>query len=98
MFLPAKGALKSAIRMYLVGTRGGPVRLSILLLLMNKPHNLNELAKKLQLDYKTVEYHMRVLDKSDFVTSSKEKYANMYSLSELLKSNIGALKELGKTR
>lgn len=100
MFLPTKDALKRALVLSLSGTRGGLVRLRILLLL-EKPQNINELSRRLNLDYKTVQHHIRVLEKSDLITSSKKNYGNSYRLSTLLASNkeiLRELRELGKSK
>lgn len=87
------GIFRRTLMLSLAGTRGGPARLRILLLLQQKPRNVNEIAKELGVDYKTAEYHVRVLDKSGFVSSAKKKYANAYELSTLLKANRHLLKE-----
>ena len=86
--------LKRTLTLSLAGTRGGPVRLRILLMLEKNPRNVNEIAKALAMDYKTVEYHMRVLEKSGFVTSAKKRYDNTYTLSTLLALNKNILKEI----
>lgn len=49
------------------GSRGGPTRIRIMRSLLERPHNLNQLARHLGLDYKTVEYNLRVLAKNAVV-------------------------------
>ena len=78
----------------IAGTRGGLPRLHILLLIKNKPYNINELSKIFSMDYKSIQHHIRILEKSGLVTSSKKKYDNEYKLSTLLEANSEALKEL----
>ena len=56
--------LRRILWMYLGGTKGGPVRLRILLTLIKRPSNTNQLAKALGMDYTTIMYHMRVLEKN----------------------------------
>ncbi|MEK6988099.1 MAG: winged helix-turn-helix domain-containing protein, partial [Candidatus Thermoplasmatota archaeon] len=47
---------------YLIaGTRGGINRARILWSLRNRPHNANDLAEFLGLDYKTVRHHLDIL-------------------------------------
>jgi DNA-binding transcriptional ArsR family regulator len=94
MFIPTKKVLKRVLLLSLAGTKGGYVRLQIIMLLQKKPSNINELAKKLSLDYKTVQHHIRVLEKSNLITSSKKRYGNAYKLSELLIAHKDILKEL----
>jgi len=54
------------------GSRGGPTRIRIMRLLLAKPLNANQLAKTLGLDYKTVEYNLRVLRKHVLVVQPAE--------------------------
>lgn len=88
--------LRRLLMFALAGTRGGPMRMKILSLIIKKPCNVNEISKKFSIDYKTAEYHIRVLEKSSFVRSSSEKYDNKYELSALLKSNMKVLKDVLK--
>ena len=92
MFIPTEKVLKRILTMSLAGTRGGPVRLQILLLLEKNPCNVNEISKKLSLDYKTIQHHIRVLEKSNLISSSRKKYDNVYELSALLKAHKDMLK------
>ena len=94
MFIPTKDILKRTLLMSIVGTRGGVVRLKILLLLESTSHNINELSKILSLDYKSVQHHIRVLEKSGLITPSGKKYANAYRLSSLLEAHKDVLREL----
>lgn len=93
--------LRRILHMHLSGTRGGPVRLKILLMLQKKPHNINELATKISLDYKTVQHHIRVLHKSGFIIPAGKKYANSYSLAEIIRINkrlLNEIKDMGKSK
>lgn len=45
------------------GSRGGPTRIRIVATILQGPQNANQLAKSLSLDYKTVEYNLRLLTK-----------------------------------
>ena len=46
------------------GTRGGDNRIKILDLLIKKPLNINKISEYLQLDYKTIQHHIRILEKN----------------------------------
>ena len=48
----------------LEGTKGGPTRIQLLSLLAKKPMNMRQLALAAKLDYKTVEHHVRLLEKN----------------------------------
>ena len=94
MLIPTRKVLKRVLLLSLAGTKGGYVRMQIIMLLQKKPYNINELSKKLSLDYKTVQHHIRVLEKSNLIVSSKKKYDNSYKLSTLLLAHKDILKEI----
>ena len=74
-------------------TRGGFSRLRIIIHLLDQPCNTHQLAKKLDLDYKAVQHHMKVLEKNNMVSKIGEKYGAIFHLSSFLEINIGALDE-----
>ena len=74
-------------------TRGGFNRLRIIMYLHDKPYNTHQLAKILDLDYKAVQHHMKVLEKNNMVSKIGEKYGAIFHLSNFLEINIDALIE-----
>jgi len=74
-------------------TRGGFSRLRIIIHLLDQPCNTHQLAKKLDLDYKAVQHHLRVLEKNNMVSKIGEKYGAIFHLSNFLEIHIGALDE-----
>ena len=74
-------------------TRGGFTRLRIIMNLLEKPYNTHQLAKELELDYKAVQHHMKVLEKNNMVSRIGEKYGAIFHLSNFLEININALDE-----
>jgi DNA-binding transcriptional ArsR family regulator len=74
-------------------TRGGFSRLRVIIHLLEHPCNTHQLAKKLDLDYKAVQHHMKVLEKNNMVSKIGEKYGAIFHLSNFLEINIGALDE-----
>lgn len=102
MMVPTKDILRRALKMSIIGTRGGAVRLKILAALEKRSYNINELSKILGLDYKSVQHHVRVLEKSGLIIHSGRKYNNAYTLSTLLKAHVNVLteirKDLGKSK
>ncbi len=98
MLIPTRNVLRRTIMLSIAATRGGPMRLQILTLLEKMPYNINELASALNIDYKTAQHHIRVLQKSGLVVSAGEKYGNDYELSTLMKEHIDILTNLGKSR
>jgi DNA-binding transcriptional ArsR family regulator len=71
----------------LAGTKGGLNRARIIDELRNRPYNVNQLAEKLGLDYKTVRHHIEVLEKNEIVTSTGERYGTLYFLSDKMEEN-----------
>ena len=74
-------------------TRGGFTRLRIIMRLLDQPYNTHQLAQELDLDYKAVQHHMKVLEKNNMVSKIGEKYGAIFHLSNLLEFNISALDE-----
>ena len=74
-------------------TRGGFTRLRIIMNLLEKPFNTHQLAQTLDLDYKAVQHHMKVLEKNNMVSKIGEKYGAIFHLSNFLELNINTLEE-----
>ena len=74
-------------------TRGGFTRLRIIMHLLDQPFNTHQLSKALDLDYKAVQHHMKVLEKNNMVSKIGEKYGAIFHLSNFLEININALDE-----
>jgi DNA-binding transcriptional ArsR family regulator len=76
------------------GSRGGENRIKIIDLLKERPHNMNQLAETLGVEYKAVQHHIGVLEKNNMVTKSGEKYGVLYFISNYLEANIEAFSEV----
>ena len=74
-------------------TRGGLTRLRIIMNLLEQPYNTHQLSQELELDYKAVQHHMKVLEKNNMVSKIGEKYGAIFHLSNFLEINITALDE-----
>ncbi|MBI4021660.1 MAG: helix-turn-helix transcriptional regulator [Candidatus Aenigmarchaeota archaeon] len=86
--------IRRILWLYVGGTRGGIARLRILLLLKERPRNLNQLSRALGMDYTTMMYHARVLEKSGLVAPERKRYGSVYFLSPLLDANRSVLDEI----
>ena len=75
------------------GSRGGESRIRIIDLLKEHPHNINQLAEVLGVDYKAVQHHIGVLEKNNMVTKVGEKYGVLYFISNYLEANIEAFND-----
>lgn len=80
---------------YLIaGTRGGVNRAKIIKLLNERPNNVNQLAKILKVDYRTIRHHMDVLEENGVVISAGEKYGMLYFLSDKMEKNYDTFLEI----
>lgn len=74
------------------GTRGGITRLRLIMRLLEKPRNANQLAGDLGLDYKAIKHHMKVLERNSMVSKiGDEQYGVLYRISDLLEINLPTL-------
>ncbi|HTT34756.1 MAG TPA: winged helix-turn-helix domain-containing protein [Thermoplasmata archaeon] len=88
-------AFRSLLWYLLVGTRGGPNRCRIVELLHRSPANAHQVASALELDYRTVRHHLRLLEQNQVVTRSVPgAYAPPYELSPYLAEQFEAVAEL----
>jgi len=91
--------LERVLWFVLGGARGGENRARIIHELSSRPLNLNQLAEKLDVDYRTVMHHANVLRTNSLVVVEGEKYGAMYFLSPRLTAGIELYVEIcGKLR
>jgi len=79
--------IKNVLYWLLANSLGGFNRGRILKELFKKPQNANELSKNLNLEYKTVRYHLKVLEENVLITSVGGGYGKTYFISENLEEN-----------
>ena len=70
------------------GTRGGKARALILKHLSDKSYNANELATALDMDYKTVRHHLKVLIKNGIVGKSNDGSYELYFVLNNIDLNL----------
>jgi DNA-binding transcriptional ArsR family regulator len=87
-------AVKRLLWWLLAGSAGGVNRGRILEELLQRPHNANEISKILNLDYKTVRHHLKVLEKNHLITSTGSGYGKMFFPSDLLEDNVDLFNEI----
>ncbi|HMK53842.1 MAG TPA: winged helix-turn-helix domain-containing protein [Methanobacteriaceae archaeon] len=86
--------MKKLLWWIIAGTKGGINRARIIETLHQRPYNAHQLAEKLELDYKTVRHHIKVLEQNRIISSSGEKYGTMYFLSSEMEENYDIFKEI----
>lgn len=74
---------------YLIeGSRGGKTRALILKHLSDKSYNAHQLAKALNMDYKTIRHHLKVLVKSGIITEGQDEYSGLYFIAKNVESDL----------
>ncbi len=79
--------MKRLLWYLIAGTRGGINRAKIINLLNERPYNANQLTKLLDVDYKTITHHLKVLEDNEIVNSGNEKYGALYFLTKKMENN-----------
>jgi DNA-binding transcriptional ArsR family regulator len=93
---PVDPAFKRLLMYLLVGTKGGFNRLQIMRLIRDEPLNPNKIGEKLNLDYKTVQHHLKILRENSIVVTSSPSgtYGAMYFLAPFVEKNISLVDEI----
>jgi len=73
------------------GMSGRYTRLRIICAITGDPLNSMELSKVLDLDYKTIQHNIEVLEKNNLVVRKGEGYGDMFFPSDLITSNLPTL-------
>jgi predicted transcriptional regulator len=93
--------MKRLLWYLIAGSRGGLNRARIIKALHDRPYNVNQLSKELDLDYKTIKHHIDVLEDHDIIFNStgEKKYGALYFLSNRMEENYYIFLEiLGKMK
>jgi DNA-binding transcriptional ArsR family regulator len=86
--------LKYLLGWLIAGTRGGVTRAKIIERLRENPQNANQLANLLEMDYRTIRHHLKVLQKNRLITSAGNGYGTTYFLSTELEENYALFEEI----
>ena len=73
------------------GMGGRYTRMRILCAVTEDPMNTLDLSKRLNLDYKTIQHNIKVLEKNNLITREGDGYGDMFFPSELISSNLPTL-------
>ncbi|MGI9566127.1 MAG: ArsR/SmtB family transcription factor [Nitrosopumilus sp.] len=77
-----------------VGSRGGDNRIRIMSTLRENPSNANQIAAIVSIDYKSVQHHIKVLEKNNMVSRIGGKYGATYFVSALFEEGQDAFDEI----
>ena len=78
------------------GSRGGRNRLRILRALDDQPRNTNQLSNDLNLNYKTVQHHLEILEENDIVTTAGSNYGQLYFLTDGMMHNLDIMEDVAE--
>jgi DNA-binding transcriptional ArsR family regulator len=81
----------------IAGSAGGPNRARIIIALYERPYNAHQLSEKLELNYKTVRHHLKVLEENGIILSiGKKKYGDVFFLTEKMEDNYDTFNDIWK--
>jgi DNA-binding transcriptional ArsR family regulator len=79
------------------GTTGGPNRARIVKALNKRPYNAHQLAGELELNYKTIRHHLKILTENHIITSmGKNSQIKSYFLSNKMEEKYHIFKDIWK--
>ena len=79
--------MKKVLWWLILGTKGGLNRARIIKKLNQRPYNANQLTGELNLSYRTIRHHIKILEDTEMIKSTGQKYGKMYFLSENMERN-----------
>ena len=89
-------AIRRILWYVLAGTKGGPTRVKILMLLRERPYNINQLSSTLKMDYKTILHHIKILEENKIIYSDEKKYGTIYFISQVINQNMQTFEEISR--
>ena len=94
--MPDDPELRRLLWHLLGGARGGENRARILNELHNRPSNLNQLAVRLGLEYRSIQHHIEILRRNSLVVFEGERYGMTYFINPFLESHFEIFGEICK--
>jgi len=87
--IKAKSHLQTKIVFWVlfVGSRGGTTRIRIISALRKRPRNTNQLSTELGMDYKNIQYHLKILEENNLVRKIGKNYGVIYCVSPLFENS-----------
>ncbi len=77
-----------------VGSRGATNRIRIMSALRKRPSNRNQLATELEVEYKAIQHHLKVLEKNNLVRKIGNHYGVVYCVSTLFENSESVFDEI----
>ncbi|MHA1309404.1 MAG: helix-turn-helix domain-containing protein [Candidatus Helarchaeota archaeon] len=74
---------------WLFGRSGGETRIKIINLLMERPYNANQLSNKLEMSYRNIKHHLKILkDLGVVAQNSDQKYGKIFVINSKFNKDI----------
>ena len=58
------------------------------------PMNTNQLSNALELDYKTIQHHLELLEENNVLTTMGDDYGKTYFVTDQMEQNMDVLDEI----
>ena len=78
----------------ITGKRGGINRARIIKKLNERLYNAHQLSKELDLDYKTIRHHIKILEENNVIKPTGDSYSKLYFLTDEVENNYGIFQEI----
>mgnify|MGYP002625380305 CR=1 FL=1 len=79
--------IKKLLHQIFLKRKGGKTSAKIVDLLLIRPYNGSQIARIIEMDYNTIEYHLEILCKSKLVMCESDSYGSLYYPTDLLLKN-----------
>ncbi len=86
--------IKNLFCILFVSSRGAANRIRIMSVLRKRPSNRNQLATELGMDYKGIEHHIKVLERSNLVKKIRNQHGLIYYVSALFENSEAVFDEI----
>ena len=83
--------MKELFSSVFTGMSGRYTRMRIICAITEEPMNTLELSKKLEMDYKTIQHNIKVLENNSLIVREGEGYGDLFFPSDLISSNLPTL-------
>ena len=70
--------IKKLLHQIFLKRKGGKTSAKIVDLLLIRPYNGSQIARIIEMDYNTIEYHLEILCKSKLVMCESDSYGSLY--------------------
>jgi DNA-binding transcriptional ArsR family regulator len=94
MVFHTESSLKHLLGWLIAGTKGGTTRAEMIAVLKETPQNANQLANRLEKDYRTIRHHLEILGKHGIIVTAGDRYGTTYFLSSQMEENYALFEEI----